>query len=159
MRIEMRLVAAVCGLVVVGTVGLMAWSWLDGQRSQRAMAAYRANNRAHLARVLEELAVLPDALRESSGLAVSRRQPGVLWSHNDSGDGPNLYAIDLSGRLLATIPVANAAARDWEDIASGPCPRLEPAVTRSQRPPSSRAIEANAVAASCMNSASIEPGG
>ena len=42
--------------------------------------------------MLEELAVLPDELSESSGLAVSRAQPGVLWSHNDSGDGPNVYA-------------------------------------------------------------------
>ena len=53
---------------------------------------------------------------------MSRAQPGVLWSHNDSGDGPNLNAIDQSGRLLAIVPVANAVARDWEDIASGPCP-------------------------------------
>ena len=71
---------------------------------------------------MEEIGTLPDALRESSGVAVSRRQPGVLWSHNDSGDGPNLYAVDMSGRLLATITVANALARDWEDIALGPCP-------------------------------------
>ena len=75
-----------------------------------------------MARVLEELGVVPDELTESSGLAVSRTQPGVLWSHNDSGDGPNLYAIDPSGRLLAVFPVANAAAVDWEDMSSGPCP-------------------------------------
>jgi hypothetical protein len=74
------------------------------------------------ARVLEEIGVIPDELRESSGVAISRGQPGVLWSHNDSGDGPNLYAIDLKGKLLAKIPVTNAMARDWEDISAGPCP-------------------------------------
>jgi hypothetical protein len=87
------------------------------------------NGKAYAARVLEELGVLPDELSESSGLAVSRTQPGVLWSHNDSGDGPNLYAIDPSGRLLAIIPVANAVAHDWEDMASGPCPASPLATT------------------------------
>ena len=44
-----------------------------------------------------------------------------LRSHNDSGDGPNLYTIDASGRLLATFQIAGAEARDWEDMSSGPC--------------------------------------
>jgi hypothetical protein len=52
---------------------------------------------------------------------VSRTQPGVYWTHNDSGDGPNLYAIDLTGKLLATFKVDGADARDWEDLSSGPC--------------------------------------
>ena len=69
--------------------------------------------------MLEEVGVLPDELRESSGLAISRTQPGVLWSHNDSGDGPNLYAVDISGKLLAQYRVDNALARDWEDISTG----------------------------------------
>ena len=34
-------------------------------------------------------------LIESSGVAVSRAYPDVLWSHNDSGDGPYVYATDL----------------------------------------------------------------
>jgi hypothetical protein len=76
----------------------------------------------YAAQKLEELGTLPDELRESSGLAVSRTQPGVLWSHNDSGDRPNLYAIDSSGRLLAVVRITNADAQDWEDMSSGPCP-------------------------------------
>jgi hypothetical protein len=62
-------------------------------------------------------------LGESSGLVLSRTQPGVLWSHNDSGDGANLYAIDPAGRLLTTIPIGHAGATDLEDMGSGPCPR------------------------------------
>jgi hypothetical protein len=100
----------------------MACARLDSLRSQRELAAHLANGKAYAARVLEQIGVLPEELRESSGLAVSRTRPGVLWSHNDSGDGPNLYAIEPSGRLLAIIPVANAVAIDWEDMASGPCP-------------------------------------
>jgi hypothetical protein len=72
--------------------------------------------------VLEELAPLPPELREASGLAVSRTQPGVLWVNNDSGDAPMIYAIDLMGRILAKVTVLDAMAIDWEDIATGSCP-------------------------------------
>jgi len=59
---------------------------------------------------------------ESSGVAVSRAHPGVLWTHNDSGDGPYLYATDLQGRDLGFLLVPGAEAIDWEDMALGPCP-------------------------------------
>ena len=61
-------------------------------------------------------------LVESSGVAVSRLAPGILWSHNDSGDGPFLYAIDSTGRLRAKFRVTGARAIDWEDLALAPCP-------------------------------------
>jgi hypothetical protein len=63
---------------------------------------------------------LPAAARESSGLAKSAR-PGVLWTHNDQGNPPYLYAIDESGRLLQTVSVP-VRAIDWEDLASATCP-------------------------------------
>lgn len=59
---------------------------------------------------------------ESSGVAVSRAHPGVLWTHNDSGDGPYLYATDLRGSDRGAVRVSGARAVDWEDIALGPCP-------------------------------------
>lgn len=62
---------------------------------------------------------------ESSGVAVSRAHPGVLWTHNDSGDGPYLYATDTSGRDLGSVRVPGADAVDWEDLALGPCPRQQ----------------------------------
>jgi hypothetical protein len=61
-------------------------------------------------------------LKESSGVALSRAHPGVLWTHNDSGDGPYLYATDLRGRDRGFLLVPGAHAVDWEDIALGPCP-------------------------------------
>lgn len=60
---------------------------------------------------------------ESSGVAVSRVHPGVLWTHNDSGDGPYLYATDVRGADRGAMRVSGARAVDWEDIALGPCPR------------------------------------
>lgn len=61
-------------------------------------------------------------VRESSGIAVSRAQSDVLWTHNDSGDGPYLYATDLRGRDRGWLLVPGAQALDWEDMALGPCP-------------------------------------
>lgn len=62
-------------------------------------------------------------LTESSGVVVSRAHPGILWTHNDSGDGPYLYATDLRGTDRGAVRVPGAEAVDWEDIALGPCPR------------------------------------
>ncbi len=59
---------------------------------------------------------------ESSGVAVSRAHPGVLWTHNDSGDGPYLYATDLRGSDRGFLFVPGAEAVDWEDMSLGPCP-------------------------------------
>jgi hypothetical protein len=61
-------------------------------------------------------------LVESSGVAVSRAYPGVLWTHNDSGDGPYLYATDLRGTNRGALLVPGAQAIDWEDMSLGPCP-------------------------------------
>lgn len=65
---------------------------------------------------------LPDRLVEASGVAVSRRHPGVLWVHNDSDNRPAVYAIDLTGRLVATVRLDAPRSDDLEDIAVGDCP-------------------------------------
>lgn len=54
---------------------------------------------------------------ESSGIAVSACQNDVMWTHNDSGDDAYIFAIDMTGKLLATYRVENAKNKDWEDIA------------------------------------------
>lgn len=61
-------------------------------------------------------------IQEASGLVASRKNPGVLWVHNDSGDAPRVFAIDTRGNLLGVCSVTGANARDWEDIAIGPGP-------------------------------------
>jgi hypothetical protein len=57
-------------------------------------------------------------LAEISGLAASRRHPGVLYVHNDSGDPAAIYAISESGERLATLSIAGVTHIDWEDIAA-----------------------------------------
>ncbi len=63
------------------------------------------------------------AINESSGLVASRTTPGLYWTHNDSGDGPYIYAFDERGARRGTWRVKGATARDWEDIAAGPGPQ------------------------------------
>ena len=95
--------------------------WVVSHREEAAMERYREQETRYAAKQLELTGTLPPVLDESSGLAVSGAQSGVYWTHNDSGDGPNLYAIDMAGKLLATFKVDGAEARDWEDMSAGPC--------------------------------------
>jgi hypothetical protein len=59
---------------------------------------------------------------ELSGLVASPGQPGVLWTHNDSGDRPRVLAVRHDGSLIADLDVPGAEAVDWEDLALGPGP-------------------------------------
>lgn len=72
-------------------------------------------------RIVARDLTLPEALREASGVAFSRTLEGVLWTHNDSGNQPQLYGIDASAHEVSTLAVT-ARMRDWEDLAVGPCP-------------------------------------
>ena len=56
------------------------------------------------------------AIAESSGLVASRAHPGVYWTHNDSGNAPELFAVTPQGKLIRSFKVA-AKNIDWEDVA------------------------------------------
>ncbi|MFC4033615.1 hypothetical protein ACFO3J_19315 [Streptomyces polygonati] len=60
-------------------------------------------------------------ITESSGLAASHRHPGIYWTHNDSGDGPYVYAVDsATGKTVARVTMRGIHARDVEAISLGP---------------------------------------
>ena len=59
---------------------------------------------------------------ESSGVVPAQHRAGVWFTHNDAGGEPDLYAFDESGVHLETHSVTGGGFRDWEDLASGPCP-------------------------------------
>ena len=61
-----------------------------------------------------------NGLKEASGIAASRRNPGVLWTHND-GSGGAIHAVAMNGTHLATFYL-NSPVLDTEDIAVGPGP-------------------------------------
>src|SRR5271166_4020951 len=56
------------------------------------------------------------ALPEASGIAKSRRHPGIFWVHNDSGNPPVLFAIRKDGTIVREFRLA-VPNLDWEDIA------------------------------------------
>jgi endonuclease/exonuclease/phosphatase family metal-dependent hydrolase len=56
-------------------------------------------------------------INEASGLARSQREPGVMWTINDSGK-PWLYALGHDGRHLGTVELRKSSNQDWEDLAS-----------------------------------------
>jgi hypothetical protein len=57
-----------------------------------------------------------DTLSESSGLLLLNN---ALWTHEDSGNAPELYQLDPNtGAILRTVSIANAPNVDWEDITS-----------------------------------------
>jgi len=64
-------------------------------------------------------------VKESSGLVASRANPGFYWTHNDSGDGPFIYAFDEHCKSYGVWRVSGARADDWEDIAAGPGPQQD----------------------------------
>lgn len=61
-------------------------------------------------------------ISEASAAAASRAQPGVIWTLNDSGNAPWVYAVDTAGRSLGVFRVAGASNFDWESLTLTPCP-------------------------------------
>jgi len=61
-------------------------------------------------------------LSEASGLAVSRQQADILWTHNDSGHAPVAFAFQSDGTLRAAYTLQGFSNRDWEDMSIGPGP-------------------------------------
>ena len=57
---------------------------------------------------------------EASGLAMSRRVRGRLWTHNDSGE-PVLFALDERGTVTGRLRITGTTVEDWEAVASARC--------------------------------------
>jgi len=67
--------------------------------------------------------VANDQITELSGIVSSRRENGVWWVNNDSGDSARLFAVGNNGRSLGEFHLAGATATDWEDIGIGRGPK------------------------------------
>jgi hypothetical protein len=59
------------------------------------------------------------ALLESSGLAVSTRNDGVLWTHADGGSVAQVRAVDEAGRTVAVVTLDGIDPYDPEALAPG----------------------------------------
>lgn len=87
-----------------------------------AMLLWAQSPRPSIALIDTSVIVVPE-LAESSGLAPSARHAGRFWSINDSGNRPLLFGLDSTGADRGFVRVRGAALVDWEDLASGPCPK------------------------------------
>ena len=63
-----------------------------------------------------------DEILEASGIASSRFNQNILWTHNDSGDENRIFAMDINGNHIGEFFLNDTENRDWEDIAIGPGP-------------------------------------
>ena len=57
---------------------------------------------------------LPPALNEISGL--ERFNDTLLIAHNDGGNAPIIYFLSLTGKVVHSCFIGNAANVDWEDL-------------------------------------------
>ncbi len=116
------LVAAVFAVLVVsGTVEFDRSSLSVSAGSGPSQGAGGAKRTASATRSVA-LGPVPAPITEASGLAASSDNPGVVWTHNDSGGAASLYALGRRAQLKATLPLSGALNIDWEDIARGPGP-------------------------------------
>lgn len=61
-------------------------------------------------------------LEEASGLEASESNPSYFWTHNDSGNFPELFLLDKKAVTKKIFTLAKISNRDWEDITLGPGP-------------------------------------
>lgn len=128
-------------LPIVALTGLLAGcAWTEeaaprpvaqapaAQTREEALAAFNANdgipedddlqNDTNAPYQARKVADLPDSrVDESSGIAASRRYPGYLWTHNDSGDKARAFLLTPKGNTAAEIDFKGVVAIDWEDMA------------------------------------------
>jgi hypothetical protein len=61
----------------------------------------------------EKVITLDSIYTETSGLEIYKN---TIITHNDSGDLPSLYFLDLAGKGIGDVTYDNMYAIDWEDI-------------------------------------------
>jgi hypothetical protein len=72
-------------------------------------------------RIEQNTRPLPVEVRETSGLARGIQNGDVLWTHNDSGSEPEIFALGLDGSVKTRVSIKGARETDWEDMAAGRC--------------------------------------
>jgi hypothetical protein len=85
------------------------------------LLSQQAAAQTHTCRISEAPRNISVDVRETSGLTVGRRNPNVLWTHNDSGNQPEIFAITPDGTVRARVRIEGATLTDWEDIEAGKC--------------------------------------
>jgi len=104
-------------LVAGGTLPMLAvLSLLPASLTGQVPWEYRAPTEAR-----RTASIAARDLTEASGLAASSAHPGVLWTIQDSGNRPDVFAIDTAGAVLGRWRVSGVRNVDWEAMSIGPC--------------------------------------
>ena len=98
--------------VVLGSAVMLA-----ATSSPYAQAAWTHPGRAREAHVIFRIG--SPRINESSSLVVSTAHPRLVYTANDSGDGPFVYVLDLHGRLVGTTTLAGVDPVDVEAMSGG----------------------------------------
>lgn len=73
----------------------------------------------------------PPDLLESSGVVISPAQPDIIFTFNDSGNKPYLFAMDTAGNARGRWKIDGADNRDWEAASRGLCSGTAPSINPS----------------------------
>jgi hypothetical protein len=125
-NVTTKLSALICLLLTVSACQQVPLA-RDARAGSKSTEAQRPSDRSGAAygRAVKLADLEDESIDESSGIVASRANPGVYWTHNDSGGGPYIYAFDSRGTRLGVWRVTGATARDWEGIAAGPGPQRD----------------------------------
>lgn len=115
--------AALCCAASAATVSADSTPSADSAVSARSSAVARAGSpyakdaSAALRRTAHVvLRIDVPRIDESSSLAVSTEHPGLVYTMNDSGDGPFVYVLDDDGRLVGITTLRGVRAVDIEAL-------------------------------------------
>jgi hypothetical protein len=114
---------AIAGAAVLSAAATIACDQYAERRQRAQSAGYMETD--SMGPAPRDIATIrlhaPPELVENSAAAMSRTQPGVLFTINDSGNDPLLFAIDTTGADRGVWRVLGAKNVDWESIAVAPC--------------------------------------
>lgn len=104
-----KIIALLIALILSGTV----LGQSEGKRRRSApLMSYSSLDIEIDFRVVTSL---PLSIIETSGLYI--KNSNQIWTHEDSGNAPELYRIDTTGHLWRILKISNASNVDWEDLA------------------------------------------
>lgn len=110
--------ASACG---TKDAALRVANTLSGKVGADSMGAKPADVRSYSMRE-------PGDLVESSAAVISPGQPDIVFTINDSGNDPVLFAMDTLGNLRGRWKIEGASNNDWEAASRGPCTRAAPTI-------------------------------
>lgn len=96
---------------------MLAWFRLTALAMLLALPASFACATRTLWNIVPSGRLMHPDIQESSGIIASRQFQGVLWTHNDSGHSPQIFAVKRSGQFIRKYLLNGAENIDWEDIA------------------------------------------